>query len=91
MHDRNDACADHAWIKGLGHSLVRMPEVHLYPRYHRRQRSDEIGIGGVEKCRLECTEGSKAASVGEKLTRPRSGLSKFFHGGISDGNQEHAD
>jgi hypothetical protein len=56
MHDRNDACADHAWIKGLGYSLVRMSKVHAYPRYHRRHRSDEIAIGGVVKCRLECTE-----------------------------------
>src|ERR1700731_2967833 len=56
MHDQNDACADHGWIKGLGHSLVRMSQVHVYPRYHRRQRSDEIGIGGVAKSRLACTE-----------------------------------
>ena len=56
MHDRNDACADHAWIKGLGHSLVRMSKVHVYPRYHRRHRSDEIGIGGVAQCRRECAE-----------------------------------
>jgi hypothetical protein len=56
MHDQNDACAHHAWIKGLGHSLVRMSEVHVYPRYHRRHRSDEVGIGGVAKCRPERTE-----------------------------------
>jgi hypothetical protein len=56
MYDRNDACADHAWVKGLGHSLVRMSKVHVYPRYHRRHRSDEIGIGGVARCRLERAE-----------------------------------
>jgi hypothetical protein len=32
-----------------------MSKVHVYPRYHRR-RSDEIGIGGMAKCRLERTE-----------------------------------
>jgi hypothetical protein len=33
-----------------------MSEVHVYPRYHRRNRPDEIGIGGVAKRRLESTE-----------------------------------
>jgi hypothetical protein len=53
MHDQNDACADHALIRGVGHSLVPISKVHVYPRYHRRHRSDEIGIGGMAKCRLE--------------------------------------
>jgi hypothetical protein len=56
MHVQNDAYADHARIKGLGHSLFRMSKVHVYPRYHRRHRSDEIGIRGLAKCRLERTE-----------------------------------
>jgi hypothetical protein len=56
MHDQNDACADQALIRGVGHSLVPMSKVHVYLRYHRRHRSDEIGIGGVAKCRLERTE-----------------------------------
>jgi hypothetical protein len=76
MHDRNDACADHAWIKGLGHSLVRMSKMHVYPRYYRRHRSDEIGIGGVGQCRRECTEVGPPQL--EKMMRPRSGLTSLF-------------
>jgi hypothetical protein len=44
MHDQDDADADHARIKGVGHSLVRMSKVHVYPRYRRRHRPDEIGL-----------------------------------------------
>jgi hypothetical protein len=56
MHDQKDVCADHGWIRGLGHSLVRMSKLHVNPRYHRRHRSAEIGIGGMAKCRPECIE-----------------------------------
>jgi len=56
MHVQTDACAHHALIRGLGNSLVPTSKVHVCPRYHHRHRSDKIGIGGMTKCRLECTE-----------------------------------
>ena len=33
VHDlhQNHACADHALIRGVGHSLVPMSKVHVYP------------------------------------------------------------
>jgi hypothetical protein len=68
MHDQNDAYADHVRIKGLGHSFFRMSKVHVYPRHHRRHRSDDIGIGRLAKCRFERTE-VRPIVVGRTLTQ----------------------
>jgi hypothetical protein len=56
MHDQNDACADHALVKGRGPFARSNVGSARVSRYHRRHRSDEIGIGGMAKCRLERTE-----------------------------------
>ena len=71
MLDQNDAYADYARIEGLGYPFIRMSKVHVYPRYHRRHRPDEIGIGGLVACRLERTE-VKPIVVGRTLYRAGS-------------------
>ena len=53
-----------------------MSQVHLYPCHHRRHGFDEIGIGRLAECRVDCTE-VRPPQLG-KLMRPRSGPGYFI-------------